>query len=79
MTLEMMRQLRRLEVERRPEACLGCGFEHNCGIRGCAVIRSARERIQDIDQAADDIEHKTQPEDTFSRAAVLEILREETI
>ena len=68
MTKEMMRQLRRLEVEHRPEACLGCGCEHNCGIRGCAVIRSARGRIQDIDQAADDIEHKTQPEDTLDEA-----------
>ena len=75
MTEDMMRQLRILEIERRPEACLGCGYEHNCSTRGCAVIRAAREQIQDIAQAADDIEHKTQPEDTFSRAAVLEILR----
>lgn len=30
----MNRQLQRLAVERRPEACLGCGFEN-----GCAVLR----------------------------------------
>lgn len=27
-----------LAVERRPEACLGCGFEHSCSTHGCAVI-----------------------------------------
>lgn len=77
MTEDMMRQLRILEIERRPEACLGCGYEYNCSTRGCAVIRAAREQIQDIAQAADDVETKTQPEDSFSRGAVLEILRGE--
>ena len=27
-----------LAVERRPEACIGCGFEHSCSTHGCAVI-----------------------------------------
>ena len=27
-----------LAIERRPEACLGCGFEYNCSTHGCAVI-----------------------------------------
>lgn len=34
-----LRQLHRLAIERRPEACLGCGLEHNCSVHGCAVIR----------------------------------------
>ncbi len=36
-----LHQLRRLQTERRPEACLGCGLEHNCFVygHGCAVIR----------------------------------------
>lgn len=36
-----LRQLHRLAIERRPEACLGCGLEHNCSVHGCAVIRKA--------------------------------------
>ena len=36
-----MRQLHRLAIERRPEACLGCGLEHNCSVHECAVIRKA--------------------------------------
>lgn len=38
MTPDEMRQLHRLAIERRPEACLGCGLEHNCSVHGCAVI-----------------------------------------
>ena len=41
MTPEELRQLHRLTIERRPEACLGCGLEHDCFVygHGCAVIR----------------------------------------
>lgn len=38
MSAEMLRQLGVLAVERRPEACLGCGLENRCSISGCAVI-----------------------------------------
>lgn len=38
---DKLRQLHRLAIERRPEACLGCGLEHNCSVHGCAVIRKA--------------------------------------
>ena len=33
--------------------CLGCGHEHNCGVRGCAILREAAdalERLNDFDQ-----------------------------
>ena len=30
MTPEELRQLHRLAIERRPEACFGCGLEHEC-------------------------------------------------
>ena len=36
-----LRQLHRLAIEHRPEACLGCGLEHDCFVHGCAVIRKA--------------------------------------
>lgn len=39
MTPEELRQLHRLAIERRPEACFCCGLEHNCSVHGCAVIR----------------------------------------
>ena len=43
MTPEELRQLHRLAIERRPEACFGCGLEHDCFVygHGCAVIRKA--------------------------------------
>lgn len=31
---ELLRQLRRVAVERRPECCLGCGFEQACSVHG---------------------------------------------
>ena len=41
MTPEELRQLHRLAIERRPEACLVCELEHDCSVHGCAVIRKA--------------------------------------
>lgn len=41
MTPEELRQLHRLAIERCPEACWGCGLEHDCSVHGCAVIRKA--------------------------------------
>ena len=45
MTPEELRQLHRLAIERRPEACFGCGLEHNCSVHGCAVIRKALQLL----------------------------------
>lgn len=38
---EIIRALRRLQVQTGSLACLGCGYEHNCGVHGCAVLRAA--------------------------------------
>lgn len=43
---EFMRQLHIVSIERRPEACLGCGFEHRCSTHGCAVIKTASEQLK---------------------------------
>lgn len=40
-TPELLRQLRRISTERRPECCLGCGFENSCSVHGCAAVRKA--------------------------------------
>ena len=36
---ELIASLRRLKVQTGSLVCLGCGYEHNCGIRGCAILR----------------------------------------
>lgn len=43
---ELLRALRRLAVETGSLACLGCGYEHNCSLHGCAVIREAAEALE---------------------------------
>lgn len=45
---DLVRQLRRLSIERRPEACLGCGSEHGCSVHGCAVIKQAADAIAEL-------------------------------
>lgn len=43
---ELIAALNRLKVETGSLACMGCGYEHNCGIHGCAVIREVSETLQ---------------------------------
>ena len=43
---EIVRNLRRLKVQTGSLACLGCGYEHDCGIHGCRIIREATARIE---------------------------------
>lgn len=31
-------------------ACMGCGYEHNCGVHGCAILREAGERLREQDE-----------------------------
>ena len=40
----LRRELQRIAIEDR-HRCFGCGFEHNCGIHGCAIIREALKRL----------------------------------
>ena len=52
-TSNLIKALRALMVETGSLACLGCGYEHGCGMRGCAIIREAAdalERLNDFDQ-----------------------------
>lgn len=42
---ELITALKRLKVETGSLACQGCGYEHNCGIHGCALIHAAIDRI----------------------------------
>ena len=45
---ELITALHRLKVETGSITCLGCGYEHNCGIHGCAIIREATEKLDDF-------------------------------
>ena len=36
---ELIAALRRLKVETGSLVCAGCGYEHNCGIHGCRILR----------------------------------------
>ena len=44
---DLIAALRRMKVETGSLVCLGCGHEHSCGTRGCAVIRAAIEALED--------------------------------
>lgn len=45
---KILSQLRSLKVETHSMACLGCGKERNCSTRGCAVIRSGIDAIEEL-------------------------------
>ena len=52
---ELTAQLRRMSVETGSLVCLGCGYEHNCGIHGCALLRQAVETIERQAVALEDL------------------------
>lgn len=43
---ELIAALNRLKVETGSLACMGCGYEHNCGVHGCAILREAEAYIR---------------------------------
>ena len=45
---EIMKWLRSKKVETGSLLCLGCGYEHNCGISGCAVMRAAADAMENL-------------------------------
>lgn len=52
---ELTAQLRRMSVETGNLMCLGCGYEHNCGIHGCALLRQAVKTIERQAAAIEDL------------------------
>ena len=45
---DLIAALRRLKVETGSIACLDCGYEHNCSIYGCRIMRLAAERLEQL-------------------------------
>ena len=52
---ELTTQLCRMSVQTGSLVCLGCGYEHNCGIHGCALLRQAVETIERQAAALEDL------------------------
>lgn len=42
---EIVRSLRRLKIQTGGIQCLGCGYEHDCSIHGCRIMREAAFKI----------------------------------
>nr|DAE15022.1 MAG TPA: Protein of unknown function (DUF551) [Siphoviridae sp. cty3u30] len=45
---EILEALSRLKVQTGSLACLGCGYEHNCGVHGCRIMREAADMIEKL-------------------------------
>lgn len=45
---EIVKWLRSKKVETGSLLCLGCGYEHNCGIHGCAVMLAAADAMENL-------------------------------
>ena len=43
---EIVAGLRRQRVETGGIACLGCGWENSCGVRGCRIMREAADMLE---------------------------------
>lgn len=42
---ELSRRMREMAVTTGGLNCLGCGYEHNCGVHGCAVLKRAADLL----------------------------------
>lgn len=51
---ELIQRLKQIAVNTGTLNCLGCGYEHNCGIHGCAVINEAIRRLQEKEVKQDE-------------------------
>lgn len=45
---ELIANLRRLRVQTGSLACIGCGYEHNCSIHGCHIMRLAADQLEQL-------------------------------
>ena len=52
-TQEIIKALRRIAVNTGTLNCIGCGYEHNCGVHGCRVLREAADRLDELQREND--------------------------
>lgn len=53
---KLLKALGRLSVETGSLACLGCGWEHNCGAQGCAILRGVKAELEEETARAEEAE-----------------------
>ena len=53
---ELLKALGRLAVETGSLACLDCGWEHDCGVHGCAILRDVRSALEEAEACAAEAE-----------------------
>lgn len=41
-----LQAVKKLKVQTGSLACVGCGYEHNCSLHGCAILRNAAEHME---------------------------------
>ena len=72
-TQEIIKALRRMAVNTGTLNCLGCGYEHSCGVHGCRMLREAADRLEKL-QAENDrlIRSMLNPSDDKSESGLLE-------
>lgn len=72
-TQEIIKALRRIAVNTGTLNCLGCGYEHSCGVHGCRMLREAADRLEKL-QAENDrlIRSMLNPSDDKSESGLLE-------
>lgn len=54
-TENLIKHLNRIKVETGSLVCLGCGYEHACGVHGCAIAREAAVRLSLYEHALEQI------------------------
>ena len=45
---DLIKALKRMKVETGSLVCLGCGYEHNCGVHGCRILRETVSMLEDV-------------------------------
>lgn len=53
---KLLAALKQLKVNTGSLACMGCGYEHNCGVHGCAILREAVRQLEQQSREEDDDE-----------------------
>ena len=49
--MDLIKELNRIKTDKHK--CLGCGYEHNCTIKGCAIINQAIEELKKSKQSCE--------------------------
>ena len=52
---QLSEQLRKLKINTKSIACLGCGHENSCSVHGCNLIGMAADRLATYEQAIETI------------------------